>query len=185
VRYAARQLRRNKSLSIATILCFALGIGADTPIFRVVDAVLLRPLPFPDTDRVVLVGEALPNFGGENVGLISSPEYLDYKRLMAFAVVQRTREIGIRLAIGATPGDVLRLVVGQGARVAAAGVVIGLAGALVLTRAMRTLLFDVSPLDPLAFVTAALLLLGVATLASYLPARRAARIDPQAAIRAD
>jgi predicted permease len=105
--------------------------------------------------------------------------------LMAYSVVQRTREIGIRLAIGATPANVLSLVVGQGARVAVAGVVIGLLGCLALTRIVGTLLFDVSPFDPIAFGAAALLLLGVAALASYLPARRAARIDPQSAIRAE
>ncbi|MGE5099610.1 MAG: FtsX-like permease family protein, partial [Deltaproteobacteria bacterium] len=105
--------------------------------------------------------------------------------LMAFAVVQRTREIGIRLAIGATPANVLSLIVGQGARVAVAGVVIGLLGCLALTRVLGTLLFGVSPFDPIAFGIAALLLLGVAALASYLPARRAARIDPQSAIRAE
>ena len=105
--------------------------------------------------------------------------------LMAHAVVQRTREIGIRIAVGATPSEVLALVVGQGARLAAVGVVIGLAGALGLTRVMRTLLFDVSPLDPIAFAASALLLIGVAVLATYIPARRAAHIDPQRAIRAD
>ena len=105
--------------------------------------------------------------------------------LMAYSVVQRTREIGIRLAIGATPASVLSLVVGQGARVAVAGVVIGLLGCLALTRILGTLLFDVSPFDPIAFGVAAMLLLGVAALASYLPARRAAKIDPQAAIRAE
>ena len=105
--------------------------------------------------------------------------------LMAYAVVQRTREIGIRLAIGATPANVLTLIVGQGARVAVAGVVIGLFGCLALTRILGTLLFGVSPFDPIAFGIAALLLLGVAALASYLPARRAARIDPQSAIRAE
>ena len=105
--------------------------------------------------------------------------------LMAYAVLQRTREIGIRLAIGATPADVLRLVVGQATRIASVGIVLGLAGSLVLTRIMATLLFDVSPLDPVTFVACTLLLFGVAALASYLPARRATRIDPQTAIRAD
>jgi ABC-type antimicrobial peptide transport system permease subunit len=105
--------------------------------------------------------------------------------LMAYTVLQRTREIGIRLAIGATPADVLGLVVGQAARIAAAGVTIGLAGALGLTRIMRTLLFGISPLDAPTFAMAAVLLFGIAALASYLPARRAAHIDPQSAIRAD
>jgi putative ABC transport system permease protein len=105
--------------------------------------------------------------------------------LMAYTVVQRTREIGIRLAIGAAPFDVLRLIVGQATRVAGVGVVLGLIGAFALTRIMEKLLFGVSPLDPATFVGAALLLFGIAGVASYLPARRAARIDPQSAIRAD
>ncbi len=105
--------------------------------------------------------------------------------LMAYAVTLRTREIGIRLAIGATAGSVLRLVVGQTARVAGVGLAIGLVGALALTRVLRTLLFDVSPLDPVTFVVAAIVLFGIAVLAGYLPARRAAAIDPQSAIRAD
>ncbi|PWU22737.1 MAG: permease [Candidatus Rokuibacteriota bacterium] len=104
--------------------------------------------------------------------------------LMSHAVLQRTREIGIRLAIGATPSNVLRLVVGQAARLACVGVAIGLAGALALTRVMQSLLFDVSPLDPFALGGAALLLLGVAGLSSYVPARRASRVDPKTAIAA-
>ena len=104
--------------------------------------------------------------------------------VIAYSVVQRTREIGIRLAIGATPRSVRRLVVGQAVRLALVGVTIGIVGALALTRLMRTLLFDVSPLDPIAFVGAALLLFAVAAVASYLPAARASRIDPRAAIAA-
>ena len=105
--------------------------------------------------------------------------------LMAYAVTQRTREIGIRLAIGATSADVLRLVVGQTARIAAVGLVVGVAGALLISRVLSTMLFGVSPLDPATFVSAALLLFAVAVLAGYLPARRAAAIDPQSAIRAE
>jgi len=105
--------------------------------------------------------------------------------LMAYSVAQRTREIGIRLAVGATPVDVLRLVVGQAIRVASIGVALGVAGSLLLTRVMGTLLFDVSPLDPWTLGLASALLFAVAGVASYLPARRAARIDPQTAIRAE
>ena len=105
--------------------------------------------------------------------------------LISYAVVQSTRELGIRLAIGATPTDVLGLIVGRGARIAVVGIAIGLVGALGLSYVMRSLLFDVSPLDPLSIGGAALLLLIVAVLASYIPARRAARIDPQSAIRAE
>jgi predicted permease len=105
--------------------------------------------------------------------------------LIAYSVVQRTREMGVRLAIGATPADVVRLVVGQGTRVAAVGVAIGLAGAVATTRVMRTLLFDVNPFDPASFAFAAALLLFVAVVASLLPAWRASRTDPQVAIRSD
>ncbi len=105
--------------------------------------------------------------------------------LIAYSVVQRTREIGVRLAIGAMPHEIVRLVLAQGTRLAGVGVVIGLAAAFGVTRLMQSLLFDVSPLDAAAFVGSAALLLIVAALASYLPARRAARIDPQVAIRAE
>ncbi len=103
--------------------------------------------------------------------------------LMAFFVSQRTQEIGIRMALGATSIDVLRSVVGQGLRLTLLGTVIGLAGAVALTRVIASLLYDVSPTDPLTFVCVSLVLLGVAALASYLPARRAARIDPMVALR--
>ena len=103
--------------------------------------------------------------------------------LIAYSVVQRTREIGVRISIGATPLDVLRLVVGQGTRLAVAGVVIGLVGAFGASRLARTMLFGVSPVDPSTFAASAVLLLVVATLASVVPAFRASRIDPQEAIR--
>ena len=103
--------------------------------------------------------------------------------LMAFTVVQRTREIGIRLAIGAAPSEVLQLVVKQGLALAIGGVAIGFVGALLITRLMRSLLFGVGPLDATTFFAVPLVLVGVTVLATYLPARRASRIDPQAAIR--
>ena len=102
--------------------------------------------------------------------------------LMSHAVLQWTREIGIRLAIGATASNVLGLVVGQAARMALVGVAVGLLGAFALTRVMQSLLFAVSPLDPIALGGAAVLLLAVAGLSSYVPARRASRVDPRAAI---
>lgn len=105
--------------------------------------------------------------------------------LMAYAVSQRSREIGIRLAIGASPSDVFTLVIGQATRLAAIGVAIGLAGAAALTRLLSALLFDVSPLDPLTFAAATVLLLAIAVVATYLPARKAARVDVQSVIRGD
>src|SRR5262245_31699651 len=104
---------------------------------------------------------------------------------MAYAVARRAHEMGIRLALGAPPRDVLMLVVGQGMKLALAGVGIGLAAAFGLARLMRGLLFGVSALDPLTFIAVALLLAVVALVACYIPARRATRVDPLTALRSD
>jgi len=101
----------------------------------------------------------------------------------AYAVSRRTQEIGIRMALGARTGDVLGAVLRQGLTVTLIGIAVGLVAALALTRVMRSLLYDVSPTDPLTFACVSLLLAGIALLASYLPARRAARIDPMVALR--
>ena len=103
--------------------------------------------------------------------------------VMSYTVSQRKREIGIRLALGAQGGDVLQLVLRQGTKLALAGVVIGVGAAFVLTRLMSDLLFGVSAHDPLTFVAVAALLILVALLACYIPARRATRINPTVALR--
>jgi len=105
--------------------------------------------------------------------------------VIAYAVARRAHEMGIRLALGAPPRDVLMLVVGQGMRLALAGVGIGLAAAFGLTRLMRGLLFGVGALDPLTFVAVALLLSGVALVACCIPARRAMRVDPLTVLRSE
>jgi putative ABC transport system permease protein len=105
--------------------------------------------------------------------------------MMAFAVAQRRQEIGIRMALGARPGDVVRMVLRQALTVSTAGVLVGLPAALVLARTLSGLLYGVRPGDPLTFVAVALLLGGVAVGAAWRPARRAAGIDPATALRAD
>jgi putative ABC transport system permease protein len=103
--------------------------------------------------------------------------------VMSYLVTERSREIGIRMALGAEARDVLKLVVGQGMKLAIVGVLIGLGGSLALTRLMQTLLFGVNPTDPPTFIAITLLLTFVALLACWLPARRAARVDPMIALR--
>jgi putative ABC transport system permease protein len=103
--------------------------------------------------------------------------------VIAYSVVQRNQEMGIRRALGARESDILRLVIGQGCALALAGIAIGLVGAMGLTRVLTNQLFDVSPTDPVTFASIASLFLVVALGASYIPARRATRIDPIAALR--
>ena len=105
--------------------------------------------------------------------------------LMAYGVSQRTHEIGVRMALGAQRRDVLRLIVGDGAKLAFAGIVIGVLGALALTRLMVSLLFEVKPTDPATFAAVAILLGAVALGACYIPARRAMRVDPIVALRCE
>lgn len=105
--------------------------------------------------------------------------------VVAFAVARRTREIGVRVALGADPGRVVRTVVRQGLALSLAGLVVGGGGAWAATRLLRGVLYGVGPSDPQAFLGAAVVLLGVATLASWLPARHATRVDPMVALRAD
>ena len=105
--------------------------------------------------------------------------------VMAYAVAQRTKEFGVRMALGAQTRDVLRLVFSQGARLAAIGLVLGAVGASILTEFMESLLFGVKPTDPLAYGGVAVLLAAVAALACLLPARRAPRVDPVVALRAE
>jgi predicted permease len=105
--------------------------------------------------------------------------------LMAYAVTQRRREIGVRMALGADRGDVLRLVLTRAIRIVALGLIVGLAGAAAVTRVLQRFLFGVTPTDPIAFTIVTLLLMTVGLMAAWLPARRATRIDPSVALRAE
>jgi predicted permease len=103
--------------------------------------------------------------------------------VMAYSVSRRTREIGLRVALGASSRDVLTMILGQGLRTILVGVAIGFAGSLVLTRTVKSLLFGVTATDPLTFTAVILLLVAAAFLACYIPARRAAKVDPMVALR--
>ena len=103
--------------------------------------------------------------------------------VMAYSVSQRTDEIGIRMALGAKQSDVLKMVVWQGMKLAAAGALIGIAGSLLLGQFLTSLLYRVKPRDPLTLVLVSIGLLGVSLVANYIPARRAMRVDPMVALR--
>ena len=104
---------------------------------------------------------------------------------MSYSVVQRTHEIGIRMALGAQQHDVLKMVVQRGMSLAGVGVILGVAASFGLTRLISHLLFGVSPSDPVTFLAVAVLLMSVALFANYIPARRATQVDPMVALRCE
>jgi putative ABC transport system permease protein len=146
-------------------------IAARFQTFSQVYSASLRPRRF----NVILIG-----FFGIAALLLATA---GVSGVMAYAVNRRTREIGVRVALGAGAGDVLRMVLGEGLRTICIGVVIGIAGALALTRTVESLLFGVTANDPLTFGGVTLFLVGAALLACYIPARRATRVDPMVALR--
>jgi hypothetical protein len=164
LRYACRTLWRSRTFTMTALTVLALGIGANTTIYTVVRGLAFRPLPFDDPERLVFVGELGPGGRREH------------------SVQQRTHEIGIRMALGASPAQVLRAVVGEGIVLALAGVALGVAAAAGFVRFIAHHLFGVSATDPTAFAIGCMLLIVAAT-ASYLPARRAAGVDPLVALR--
>ena len=140
------------------------------------DQILAEPMAQPRLGALLMSGVSIVALFLAAIGLYG---------VMAALVRDRTREFGIRMALGATPGRVRAEVVRRAAAIAGAGTVVGLAAALMTSRLLTSLLFHVSPTDPVTLGAACLVLLGVATAASYLPARRATSIDPVQALRAD
>jgi putative ABC transport system permease protein len=128
-----------------------------------------------------IIGGMFAIFGG--VALLLA--WVGIYGVLSYSVVQRTQEIGIRMAIGAGRRDVFRLVLGHGARLAGIGIVLGVAGAAAVTRIVQNQLYNVGPMDPLSFGGMALVLAAAVLLASYVPARRATAVDPLVALRTE
>ena len=160
--------------TVVAALTLALGIGATTAIFSVVNAVLAETVAEPRVVTTLLVFFALSALALAAIGLYG---------VMSYTVRQRTHEIGVRMALGANASDVLGWTVSRGTVLMATGAALGLGSAFVLTRFMESLLFGVARTDALTFAVGPAVLAVVALLASYLPARRAARVDPVIALR--
>jgi putative ABC transport system permease protein len=164
---------------LASNLRAAVGaVDAEVPVsdVRTVREVVSRSVAAPRFTTVLLAVFAAVSLLLGAVGIYG---------VIAYGVVWRTHEIGVRMALGAQRADVLRMVVGQGLTLVAAGVVLGVGASLAGARVLESLLFGVSARDPLTFLAVPVLLAGVALLASYLPARRAARVDPMVALRGE
>ena len=154
------------------------GLDAELPLMRLrtLDEVVGRSISEPRFYAILLGAFAAVALLLAALGIFG---------VMSYAVAQRYREIGIRVALGADPGVVLRMVLGNALVLVGAGIGAGLLGAVALSRTMASLLFELSPTDPATLIGVAALLAVVALLASYLPARRATRVDPLVALRSE
>jgi putative ABC transport system permease protein len=163
-----------------------------TPVFRQAIRALDPNLPLTrmaPLDSLIAFSVSEPRFRTMLFGAFAATALLLVATgvfgVLAFSVTRRTREIGLRMALGAVPGTVTRLIMREMLGFTVVGVAIGLAGAVAGARLIRTMLFGIEPTDPVAFATTALFLLVLSAAASYLPARRAARVDPLTALRHD
>lgn len=210
--YGLRTLVRNPGFTLIAVFTLALGIGASAAIFSVIDHVLLEPFPYTDSNRLMTVQiEDADQSGADPRSSFTTAEFRDYyrhsdvfdvvighnstdvlyttqegtERFNGQLVTPNTLEtLGVPPLLGRTlqSQNILRLIVGQGARMASAGILLGLLASFALTRLLASMLFEVKPADPLIFAAVSALLLAVSLLASYIPARRAMRVDPNAAL---
>ena len=185
IRYGSRMLARSPGFTAVAVVTLALGIGANTLIFSVVNAAILHPLPFPDANRLVTLWATSPTIGFSGPGTLSDPEYMEWrKQNRVFSEIAAFRGQPANLT---GVGEPVRLtgvqVVRQGMLLAIGGITTGVAGAWVMTRFLSSLLFGVTATDPTTFALVTLLLAAVALVACLLPARRATKVDPVVALR--
>jgi ABC-type antimicrobial peptide transport system permease subunit len=154
------------------------GIDSELPVsqIRTMETVVRQTFASQQFSAVLLGGFSLASLLLAAIGVYG---------VLAYSVTQRTREIGVRIALGAEPLTITRMVVASGARMVVIGAAAGLAAALALSGLMRSLLFGIGPRDPLTFVAAPLIFVVVALVAAYIPARRAARVSPMEALRTE
>jgi putative ABC transport system permease protein len=187
VPYGQHTQSAGTSLSVVVRTTIAPGALAETLRRAVYNRSPDVPVRFSTLDDHVAQNVATPRFRTLLLGIFAAIAVClamaGVYGVLAYRVSQRTNEIGLRMALGATPGGILRLVLRQGLVFVGLGVTLGLAGALAATRVLTSMLFEVKPTDPIAYAGAAVLIGAVALAASYTPARRAARIDPTVALR--
>jgi predicted permease len=172
------RVRGDPSAAVATVREAIRSSDPGLPVFNVASMDRVRSTSFW---QYALFGSMFSTFGGIALFLAAIGIY----GVMSFGVAQRTQEIGVRMAMGAQQRDVLRMIVGQGIRLAGIGVAVGLVGALGVTRVVGSLLVGVTATDPVSFIGVAAFLTLVAVLASFFPARRATSVDPVRALRGE
>jgi len=175
LRFAVRLLLKQPGFSVINALTVALGIGATSAIFTLIQGVLLTTPPFRNCEQLVVLEPA------STVGSILT--LVGIYGLLSLSVASRGRELAIRSAVGAQLHHIRNLTFGEGFRLIAGGVLIGIAVAILLSRALRSFLYDVQPGDPLTLIVVGALFISVGLLACWVPVRRAAKVDPLEALR--
>jgi ABC-type antimicrobial peptide transport system permease subunit len=199
IRYGIRMLLHNPGFSAVVVLTLALGIGMNTAVFSVVNAVLLRPVGYPNPDQPLYGVTTLDRRLSDSIaprrfnlfvlGTFAVTALLlaliGIYGVIAYSIAQRTHEIGIRMALGAQRSEVVGMVARDGMSIALAGMLIGFAAAAGLTRLMASLLYDVKPTDLPTFAAVAAGLAATALVACWITAFKAALVDPMVALRTE
>lgn len=204
IRYGLRALVKSRGFTVVAVLSLAIGIGANTAIFSLANAALIRPLPYKNPDSLIMLMRESRQPGKETLSstvwsyskfevLRDANQTLEQVAAVSqqnfpladTMVAGRTREIGIRQATGARAGDVMKMILSDVVVITIAGIAVGIAAAFALTRLIASQLYEVTATDPATFAIVSLILAGVALGACFISARRATRVDPMVALRHD